>query len=184
MMNTAKLSPDPAQIHPIHIHLHGSLANFIAVAMNFGGGSVLVTAVHTAIPLGARLGLPGLILTFYLVTMRASFHNPILAHFPIHSPLSTRLACSQVGISNVESQTSNVEGQKGSVQGFFSRNEQALWSSSYLYRMRWRQIPNESEQITINTPNPQNTGGRRTPGKNSQDTRKNRVHAGGANGDE
>jgi hypothetical protein len=44
----AKVACNPAQVYAIYIHLDGLLAHLIRIAMLFGFGSVLATAVHTA----------------------------------------------------------------------------------------------------------------------------------------
>jgi hypothetical protein len=50
-MMKAQLAPDPPQVHPIHIHLQGLLADFLRISSGFGIGCVFTLAVHTQIPL-------------------------------------------------------------------------------------------------------------------------------------
>ncbi len=72
------MAGNPAQVHPIHIHLDSFLAYFFGVCPRFGLWRVLDLAEHAAIALAACLCFSSAILPLRSVTFWTCNHPKIL----------------------------------------------------------------------------------------------------------
>src|SRR5215216_4386232 len=80
------MTSNPPQIATIHVHLNGSLAHTLWVALCFRFRCVLMPTVHTAIPLGTGFCFSGSVLACGFLAIGTFLHIPILAHPFGHSP--------------------------------------------------------------------------------------------------
>src|SRR5215217_1511211 len=86
------MTSNPPQIATIHVHLNGSLAHTLWVALCFRFRCVLMPTVHTAIPLGTGFCFSGSVLACGFLAIGTFLHIPILAHPFGHSPWVKSLA--------------------------------------------------------------------------------------------
>src|SRR5215217_6301653 len=84
------MTSNPPQIATIHVHLNGSLAHTLWVALCFRFRCVLMPTVHTAIPLGTGFCFSGSVLACGFLAIGTFLHIPILAHPFGHSPIGER----------------------------------------------------------------------------------------------
>lgn len=75
------MTSNPAQAHPVYVHLQRFLARRFIIRPRFGLRRIFHLAVHAAIPLTSAAGLPGSVLSFCSVAFRTADHIPILAQF-------------------------------------------------------------------------------------------------------
>lgn len=75
-----EVAGDAAQIHPIHIHSDGLLAEVIGIALLFGVWCVATLAIFAAVALASRLCRSNFDLVLCIVEVRTSYHTVILTH--------------------------------------------------------------------------------------------------------
>jgi len=80
-MVQAKMTGNPAQVHPVHIQLDRFPAHCIWVSPGLGFGRVFDLAEHAAIALAAVRCFSSSVLAFRALTFWTSVHALILAQF-------------------------------------------------------------------------------------------------------
>jgi hypothetical protein len=75
-----QMAGNPAQVHPVHIHLDRLLPNFFWIFSGFGFRGVLDLAELSAIPLAAAVCFSSSVLSFGSMAVWTFSHTPILAN--------------------------------------------------------------------------------------------------------
>jgi len=77
----AQMAGNPAQVHPVHVHLDRFPTQLFRIGPRLGLGSVLDLAEHAAITLTAAVCFPSSMLAFRSVTFWTFDHFCIIAQF-------------------------------------------------------------------------------------------------------
>jgi hypothetical protein len=141
-MVKTKMTSDPAQVHPIHVHLQRFVAYFFWVGPRFRLGCVFDLTEHAAIALASTACFSGSVLAFRSMTFWTFDHAPILAQILATPPLQAVFFTAptetpgQPGVFSSEFQLTSVRGWREGVRAppgcvLYSPGQPGVFSSEF-----------------------------------------------------